>query len=96
MTVQDDRELNIELYVNKGRGFILSDQHELPRGAPVDLVRIDAIYNPVRLLGALSLGAVGLAVLAILPWLIAISNGIEDRSGYANLLFVAMTLASRP
>ncbi|MBT8337675.1 MAG: DNA-directed RNA polymerase subunit alpha [Gemmatimonadetes bacterium] len=48
MTLQDDRELNIELYVNKGRGFILSDQHELPRGAPVDLVRIDAIYNPVR------------------------------------------------
>lgn len=48
MTLQDDRELNIELYVNKGRGFVLSDQHELPRGAPVDLVRIDAIYNPVR------------------------------------------------
>ena len=48
MTLQDDRELNIELYVNKGRGFILSDQHDLPRGAPVDLVRIDAIYNPVR------------------------------------------------
>ena len=48
MTLQDDRELNIELYVNKGRGFTLSDQHELPRGAPVDLVRIDAIYNPVR------------------------------------------------
>ena len=48
MTLQDDRELNIEFYVNKGRGFVLSDQHELPRGAPVDLVRIDAIYNPVR------------------------------------------------
>jgi glycosyltransferase involved in cell wall biosynthesis len=52
-----------------------------------------SVYNPVRLLGALSLGAVGLAALAILPWLIAISNGIEDRSAYANLLFVAMTLA---
>ncbi len=48
MTLQDERELNIELYVNKGRGFVLSDQHELPRGAPVDLVRIDAVYNPVR------------------------------------------------
>ncbi len=48
MTIQDDREINVELYVNKGRGFVLADQHELPRGAPVDLVRIDAIYNPVR------------------------------------------------
>jgi DNA-directed RNA polymerase subunit alpha len=48
MTLQEDRELNIELYVNKGRGFVLSDVHEAPRGAPVDLVRIDSIYNPVR------------------------------------------------
>ena len=47
-TLQEDRELNIELYVNKGRGFVLADQHELPRGAPVDLVRVDSIYNPVR------------------------------------------------
>ena len=48
MTVQDKRKLNIELHVKKGRGFVLADQHELPRGAPVDLVRIDAIFNPVR------------------------------------------------
>ena len=48
LTLQEDRELNIELYVNKGRGFVLADQHPIPRGAPVDLVRIDAIYNPVR------------------------------------------------
>jgi DNA-directed RNA polymerase subunit alpha len=48
MTLQEDRKLNIELYVNKGRGFVLAEQHVLPRGAPVDLVRIDAIYNPVR------------------------------------------------
>jgi DNA-directed RNA polymerase subunit alpha len=48
LTLQEDRELNIELYVNKGRGFVLADQHPVPRGAPVDLVRIDAIYNPVR------------------------------------------------
>ena len=47
-TLQEDRELNVELHVNKGRGFVLADQHELPRGAPVDLVRIDSIYNPVR------------------------------------------------
>ena len=48
MTVDGKRKLNVELYVQKGRGFVQADQHELPRGAPVDLVRIDAIYNPVR------------------------------------------------
>ena len=47
-TYQEGKELNVELHVNKGRGFVLADQHELPRGAPVDLVRIDSIYNPVR------------------------------------------------
>ncbi|MBI4539280.1 MAG: DNA-directed RNA polymerase subunit alpha [Gemmatimonadetes bacterium] len=47
LTLQEDRELNIELHVNKGRGFVLADQHPLPRNAPVDLVRIDSIYNPV-------------------------------------------------
>ena len=48
LTLEEDREVNIELLVNKGRGFVLADQHELPRGAPVDLVRVDSIYNPVR------------------------------------------------
>jgi DNA-directed RNA polymerase subunit alpha len=48
LTLQEDRELNIELHVGKGRGFVLADQHPIPRGAPVDLVRIDSIYNPVR------------------------------------------------
>ncbi len=48
MTLEEDRPLNIELYVDKGRGFVLADQHPIPRGAPVDLVRIDSIYNPVR------------------------------------------------
>jgi DNA-directed RNA polymerase subunit alpha len=47
-TLQENRSLHMELYVNKGRGFVLADQHPIPRGAPVDLVRIDAIYNPVR------------------------------------------------
>jgi DNA-directed RNA polymerase subunit alpha len=47
-TLQDDRDINVELYVNKGRGYIESDQHVVERGMPVDLVRIDAIYNPVR------------------------------------------------
>src|ERR687884_317116 len=47
-TLQDDREVNVELYVNKGRGYVEADQHPLDRGLPVDLVRIDSIYNPVR------------------------------------------------
>ncbi len=47
-TLQENKTVNVELHVNKGRGFVLADQHELPRGAPVDLVRIDSIYNPVR------------------------------------------------
>jgi DNA-directed RNA polymerase subunit alpha len=48
LTLQDDRELNIELYANKGRGYIEGDQHPSDRGMPIDLVRIDALYNPVR------------------------------------------------
>ena len=47
LTLEDDREINIELHVNKGRGFVLADQQPAPKDAPVDLVRIDAIYNPV-------------------------------------------------
>jgi DNA-directed RNA polymerase subunit alpha len=47
-TLQDDREVNCELYVNKGRGYVESDLHPSDRSMPVDLVRIDAIYNPVR------------------------------------------------
>ena len=48
LTLEEDRDVRIELHVNKGRGFVLADQHEFPRGAPVDLVRVDSIYNPVR------------------------------------------------
>jgi DNA-directed RNA polymerase subunit alpha len=47
-TVQDDREVTCELYVNKGRGYVESEMHPMDRSYPVDLVRIDAIYNPVR------------------------------------------------
>jgi DNA-directed RNA polymerase subunit alpha len=47
-TLQDDRDIAVELYVNKGRGYVESEQHAIERGMPVDLVRIDAIYNPVR------------------------------------------------
>ena len=46
-TLQEDRDVHLELYVKKGRGFVPADTHEIPKGSPVDLVRIDAIYNPV-------------------------------------------------
>ncbi len=47
-TLQDDRDINAELFVNKGRGYVEAEMHSLDRSMPVDLVRIDAIYNPVR------------------------------------------------
>jgi len=47
-TVQEDRDVNCELFVNKGRGYVESEMHPLDRSLPVDTVRIDAIYNPVR------------------------------------------------
>ncbi|MGE5092977.1 MAG: DNA-directed RNA polymerase subunit alpha [Bacillota bacterium] len=47
-TLQDDRDVNMELYVNKGRGYVESELHPADRSLPIDLVRIDAIYNPVR------------------------------------------------
>jgi DNA-directed RNA polymerase subunit alpha len=46
-TLQDDREVNMVLYVNKGRGFVPAEQHSLDKALPVDLVRVDSIYNPV-------------------------------------------------
>jgi DNA-directed RNA polymerase subunit alpha len=47
-TMQDDREIHMDLYVKQGRGYTEADQHVLERGMPIDVVRIDAIYNPVR------------------------------------------------
>lgn len=47
LTLQDDHELELELYVRKGRGFELADQMAAGDDDPVGLIRIDAIYNPV-------------------------------------------------
>ncbi len=47
-TLQNDRDINVELYVNKGRGYVEADQHAVDKSLPVDVVRIDSIYNPVR------------------------------------------------
>ena len=47
-TVQDDRDISGELYVNKGRGYVEAEQQPVDRTLAVDVVRIDSIYNPVR------------------------------------------------
>jgi DNA-directed RNA polymerase subunit alpha len=47
-TLQEDRDISVDLYVNKGRGYVESEMHPVDRSLPVDTVRIDAIYNPVR------------------------------------------------
>jgi DNA-directed RNA polymerase subunit alpha len=47
-TMQDDKDLSVELYVNKGRGYIEAELHPNDRSLPVDLVRIDSIYSPVK------------------------------------------------
>lgn len=50
-TLQDDlpenRPLNLTFWVNRGRGFVSAEQHERPSDAPVDLIQVDSIYNPV-------------------------------------------------
>lgn len=48
LTLQEDRDFHMEIRVNKGRGFVLADEHPKGAKAPVDLVRIDSVYNPVR------------------------------------------------
>jgi DNA-directed RNA polymerase subunit alpha len=47
-TLQDDRDVAGDLYINKGRGYVEAEQHPVDRTLPVDVVRIDSIYNPVR------------------------------------------------
>src|SRR5256885_794089 len=37
-TVQDDRDIGGELYVNKGRGYVEAEQHPVDRTMPIDVV----------------------------------------------------------
>lgn len=43
----EDKPLRMELWVNRGRGFVLADQHPKRKDDPVDLIVIDSIYSPV-------------------------------------------------
>jgi len=50
-TLQEDlpqgRPLRVDVWVNRGRGFMMAGQHEEPENVPVDMIRIDSMYNPV-------------------------------------------------
>lgn len=39
--------LNIELTINKGRGYVPADENKVV-GAPIDTIAIDSIYTPIR------------------------------------------------
>jgi DNA-directed RNA polymerase subunit alpha len=43
----ENRPLRMDLWVNRGRGFAMAEQHAVPKEAPVDLIRVDSLYNPV-------------------------------------------------
>jgi DNA-directed RNA polymerase subunit alpha len=43
----EDKPLRLELWINRGRGFVLADQHQKRKDDPVDLIMIDSIYSPV-------------------------------------------------
>jgi DNA-directed RNA polymerase subunit alpha len=44
----ENRPLRMEFWVKRGRGFVVADRHREPEeGIPVDLIKIDAIFNPV-------------------------------------------------
>lgn len=47
-TLQENRDISGELFVNQGRGYVEASQHPRDKSLPVELVAIDAIYNPVR------------------------------------------------
>ena len=47
-TLQEDLDVSGEFFVNRGRGYVDASQHPVDRSLPVDLVRIDSVYNPVR------------------------------------------------
>ena len=44
----ENRPLRMEFWVKRGRGFVTADRHVEPEdGVPVDLIKVDSIFNPV-------------------------------------------------
>lgn len=46
-TLNGDAELDVELSVNRGRGYVPAEENENPE-APIGTVPIDSIYTPIR------------------------------------------------
>lgn len=40
-------KFNIELYINKGRGYVPADENKIPN-APIGVIAIDSIYTPIK------------------------------------------------
>lgn len=45
--MEPSTEINLELYINKGRGYVPSEENEL-QDAPVNYIAIDSIYTPIK------------------------------------------------
>lgn len=45
--MEPDVELNIEFYINKGRGYVPAEENK-PRDAEIGLIAVDAIFTPIK------------------------------------------------
>ncbi|MFW6193519.1 MAG: DNA-directed RNA polymerase subunit alpha [Gemmatimonadota bacterium] len=43
----EDRPLRADIWVKRGRGFVMAEEHDVPDDMPVDLIRVDSVFNPV-------------------------------------------------
>ena len=46
-TLSEDADLKMEIYINKGRGYISSDTNK-QKGLPIGVIPMDSIYTPVK------------------------------------------------
>ncbi len=46
-TLSEDADLKMEIYINKGRGYVSSDTNK-QKGLPIGVIPMDSIYTPVK------------------------------------------------
>ena len=46
-TLSEDADLKMEIYINKGRGYVSSDTNK-QKGRPIGVIPMDSIYTPVK------------------------------------------------
>lgn len=46
-TLSEDADFKMELYINKGRGYVSADTNKL-KGLPIGMLPMDSIYTPVK------------------------------------------------